>query len=278
MARGKDSRPRDSRRYLPVMFSPVVSLRTLQIQIPEGKDVTFISDVHLGFGSRESDKRRERRLIALLGKVAQRTTHLIIVGDLFDFWFDYRRSIPKHHVRTLACLHNMVDAGIPITYLMGNHDFGHWRYFQEELGINVDKGDLDATIGSKRFYISHGDGKATNDGGYLFLRSILRNRAAQTFYRWLHPDLGIWLASGTSHGSREYTAAKDFGSDDGLKNFATAKINEGYDVVVMGHRHRSAYERIGNGLYVNLGDWIGNDPTYGVYTEADGMKLISVID
>jgi UDP-2,3-diacylglucosamine hydrolase len=154
------------------MFSPVVSVRNLIIEVPEGRDVTFISDVHLGFGDRETDRNRERVLIQALSDIKNTTCHLFVVGDLFDFWFDYKTTIPKGHVRTLAMLHDFVDAGIPITYLMGNHDFGHWRYFQEEIGIKVEMGDIDALIGGKRFYISHGDGKASNDRGYLILRSI----------------------------------------------------------------------------------------------------------
>lgn len=256
------------------MFSPVVSVRNLIIEVPEGRDVTFISDVHLGFGDRETDRNRERVLIQALSDIKNTTCHLFVVGDLFDFWFDYKTTIPKGHVRTLAMLHDFVDAGIPITYLMGNHDFGHWRYFQEEIGIKVEMGDIDALIGGKRFYISHGDGKASNDRGYLILRSILRSRVAQSVFRFLHPDFGIRLASRTSQSSRDFTASKDYGTSDGLRDFAQSKLSEGYDVVVMGHRHKSTFERINHGLYVNLGDWLGSAPMLGRFTPRDGMQLI----
>lgn len=256
------------------MFSPVVSTRSLTIDVPEGKDVTFISDVHLGFGDREADRKREAVLNQVLSSVRNTTCHLFFVGDLFDFWFDYKTTIPKGHVRTLAMLHEFIDGGIPITYLMGNHDFGHWKYFEEEIGIKVEKGDIDALIAGKRFYISHGDGKAANDKGYLFLRSILRSSVAQAMFRFLHPDIGIRLASHTSQGSRGYTAGKDYGTTDGLRDFAISKLSEGYDVVVMGHRHQSAYERINHGLYVNLGDWLNTTPMLGRFTIRDGMQLI----
>jgi len=276
MVGGKDSRHRCLSRYLPIMFSPVVSLRTTTIGIPPGKQISFISDVHLGFGPRNEDVRRERKLLSLIDKIADSTSHLVIVGDLFDYWFDYKTVIPKHHIRTIARLMELIDAGVHITYLIGNHDFGHWKYFHEELGIEVDTGDVDATIAGTRFYLSHGDGKAANDKGYLVLRSVLRNRLAQWMYRKIHPNLGIRLASGTSHGSREYTGAKDFGTEDGLKHFASQKIAEGYDIVVMGHRHRVAYEKMGSGLYVNLGDWLGEDPHYGRFTVENGMELVKL--
>jgi len=162
------------------------------------------------------------------------------------------------------------DADMPVTYLMGNHDFGHHTFFRDELGIPIDEGDVDAHIGEKRFYISHGDGKAHNDTGYLVLRSVLRNRAAQAVYRWLHPNLGISLASRTSEGSRDYTADKDYGSVDGLRDFGAQKLREGFDVVVMGHRHQPVFAPVDEGLYVNLGHWIGSEPTFGRFDPVGG--------
>ncbi len=246
------------------MFSPVVSLRQLRVEVASTQRVVFLSDVHLGLGSAADNRIREDALIALLRGLPGNTAHLFIVGDLFDYWFDYRHVVPRKHVRTLAALAELLDNHVPITYLMGNHDFGHHTYFKEELGIEVERGDLDVMIADKRFYISHGDGKAANDKGYLLLRAVLRNRMAQRMYRWLHPDLGIGLASRTSHGSRAYTDARDYGLD-GLKHFAEARIAEGYDVVVMGHRHRATVVHIQQGLYINLGDWLGSTITYGEY-------------
>jgi UDP-2,3-diacylglucosamine hydrolase len=248
----------------------------MTVDVPPDQYVIFLSDVHLGFGSRSDDLRREKTLVQLLDHVASGCCHLFIVGDLFDYWFDYRTAIPRHHVRTLAALHRLRDAGIPITYLMGNHDFGHSTYFKEELGIVIDKGDVDATIAGKRFYISHGDGKARNDRGYLLLRSVLRNRFAQWLYRILHPDIGIGMAARTSHGSRHYTTDKDYGDEDGLRSFAMERLASGYDVVVMGHRHHAVQEQTDDGLYVNLGHWLAEPATYGRYDLQDGMRVIHI--
>lgn len=252
------------------MFSPVLSLRPLSVSVPAGRAVYFVSDVHLGYGDPTVDRAREDLFLNVLHRLLVDVGHLFIVGDLFDVWFDYKKVIPRTHLRTLHTLQTLRNADIPITYLMGNHDFGHDSYFRDELGIAIDGGDVDATIGDKRFYISHGDGKAHNDTGYLILRSVLRNRAAQAVYRWLHPNLGITLASRTSEGSRDHTSDKDYGSIDGLKDFGAVKLQEGYDVVVMGHRHQPVFAPVPDGLYVNLGHWLGSEPTFGRFDPVRG--------
>ncbi len=256
------------------MFSPVVSLRRMSVDVPPGKEVIFISDVHLGFGDRERDRHREDRLIRLLRDIRPTCCHLFIVGDLFDYWFDYRTAVPRRFVRTLAALQELRQSGLPITYQMGNHDFGHATYFRDELGIEVERGDLDVDIAGTRFYISHGDGKATNDTGYLILRSVLRNRVAQWLYRILHPDIGIGMAAKTSHGSRDYTSDKDYGPEDGLRAFAQQQLQKGYDIVVMGHRHHATHERIAGGQYVNLGHWLGDAATYARFDPTRGIRVI----
>jgi UDP-2,3-diacylglucosamine hydrolase len=233
--------------------------------------IYFVSDVHLGFGPPDADRARERALSATLHAIAADATRVFIVGDLFDYWFDYASVIPRDFVRTLATLHDLRDAGVEITYLMGNHDFGHYSYFRDVLGIDVLEHDLDIMLGSKRFIIAHGDGKAHNDMGYRILRSILRNKVIQALYRMLHPTIGIGLASRTSRGSRAYTDKKDYGTVDGLRDFAVHKISEGADFVVMGHRHRVIQEQIGSGQYINLGDWLGTHGRIGVYDPDTGQ-------
>lgn len=255
----------------------VVSLSHMVIRPQPGTRVYFISDVHLGFGSRQQDVEREALLLMLLRRIAADAAHVFIVGDLFDAWFDYRTAVPRHHVRTLAQLAAMREAGIPITYLMGNHDFGHDTYFRDDLAIEPLGGDVEATIGSTRFYIAHGDGKAHGDKGYLLLKSVLRHPLAQRMYRWLHPDIGIRLASGTSEKSRSHTDKKDYGQTDGLRDFAVERLAQGYDIVIMGHRHQVCSERIDQGLYINLGHWLGTDPTFGVFQpETAEMVVVSV--
>lgn len=277
MIRHKDSRRRPSGRYLIIMFEPVVSRTVITVDLQPGQHALFISDVHLGYGTREQDRQREARLLDVMEGALPSCGHLFIVGDLFDLWFDYKRVIPRQHVRTLACLARYKAQGIPVTYLMGNHDFGHDSYFREELGIEVLGGDAEAMIAGKRFYIAHGDGKAHNDTGYLVLRSILRSRSAQWLYRLLHPNIGIGLASATSHGSRDYTGQKDYGASDGLRDFAQARIAEGFDYVIMGHRHKAETTQHGKGFYINLGHWLTSPMTYGIFDADQGFQLVTTI-
>lgn len=242
----------------------------------------FISDVHLGFYKREKDKPREELFLKLLDKLSINSEKIYLVGDIFDFWFDYNTVIPKDFYRILTKLSELKSKGIDIVYLMGNHDFGHNKFFKEELGIEVIQTDIEITLQNKKIYIAHGDGKAYNDTGYLILKKILRSNWANKIFRFLHPDFGIWLASNSSKSSRSYTDKKDFSEKDGLKDFAITKIEEGFDYVIMGHKHKKnflkhEYEKSGKlryGYYVNLGEWF-NDPQIGIFGNGE-LKLSSV--
>ena len=233
----------------------------------------FISDCHLGFGrDRNADREREDRLLTVLEKIkceakAAEAKGLFIVGDLFDSWFEYRQVIPRRHVRTLGLLAD-IRRLIPVEYLMGNHDFGHHNYFQDELNIPIYPGDIERELLGKKFYIAHGDGKALNDTGYLILRKVLRNKFLLCAYSWLHPDIGISIAERMSGGSRNYTDARDaLQKQDGLRIFAEKKITDDtFDYVIMGHRHKPEEVQIGTGWYISLGDWL-KSYTYGRFDE-----------
>ena len=218
----------------------------------------FISDAHLGLGSKEEEREKEQRIVKFLQCIASDAKQLFIVGDLFDAWFEYKTVIPKGYHRLLTQLEDLVQKNIVVHYLAGNHDYWMGNFFHDELGIRVYHDAFETTIDGKRFLIHHGDGLATNDIGYKILKKILRNPTAIWLYKWIHPDIGIGIAKASSKKSRHYTSNKDYGETDGMVNFATKKIGEGIDVVVMGHRHEPMYKKIGNGLYVNLGDWIAH--------------------
>lgn len=238
--------------------------------------IYFISDVHLGLFPREQDKLREDILLSFLNIIRQDCKQLYIVGDLFDFWFEYKTVIPKYFYKTLSKLKELREQGIEIIYLMGNHDFGHQDFFENELDINIVKHDLNIEIEGYKFFISHGDGKVHNDYGYLILRKILRNKFSIKLFQSIHPDFGIKLASRSSKTSRGYTDKKDYGGKEGMEDFAKLKLEEGIDYVIMGHRHRAGIKEINSGYYVNLGDWISN-PTYGRF-ENGNFELLNVKD
>jgi UDP-2,3-diacylglucosamine hydrolase len=139
---------------------------------------------------------------------------------------------------------------------MGNHDFGHLNFFEEELNISVHSADISREHYDKKFYISHGDGKDPKDKGYLMLKKVMRNKFSLWAYLKLHPNTGIGLASGSSKESRKYTTKKEFGEGDAMFEFAKSKIDLGFDYVIMGHRHRSTKQQYKDGFYINIGEWI----------------------
>jgi UDP-2,3-diacylglucosamine hydrolase len=231
--------------------------------------VFFISDVHLGLGDRQAERQKEDRLLAFLQGILPQTEELCILGDLFDFWFEYDTVIPKGFHRTLTALQAFTDRDIPVHYVAGNHDFWMDDFFQKELGVRLYWDPVELTLGGKRVYLHHGDGLARRDIGYRLIKPILRNRLAIRLYRLLHPDIGVRLARGSSRTSRAYTANKDYGEEEGLLEFATKKIAEGSDIVIMGHRHQPHIEPIGRGTYVNLGDWI----TFHTFARLNGGTI-----
>lgn len=236
--------------------------------------IYFVSDLHLGVLPRSEDKLREDKFLDFLDMIKADCKKLYLVGDIFDYWFDYKTVIPKEFYRTLAKLKELSDIGIEIEYLMGNHDFGHRSFFQRELGIEVIESDIEREHNGKKFYISHGDGKADNDTGYLILRSILRNKVANLLYRIIHPDVGIAVASGSSKKSRAHTSSKEYGENEGMVNFAKKKLEEGFDYVIMGHRHKKLVLNHSGGVYINLGEWI-IEPSYGKF-DGEKFELISL--
>lgn len=227
----------------------------------------FISDVHLGLESKEKEKLKEKVLLQFFDDIKLDAKELFIVGDLFDYWIEYKHVVPKGHYRTLSKISELIEAGVKITYLAGNHDFWRGDYFKEEFGIEISDKPIEKTIEGKKFYIHHGDGLAYNDTGYKILKKILRNKGSQFFYSLLHPNMGISLAKRTSHKSRGYTSKKDYTEKDGMRDFALIKCDEGFDYVLMGHRHlplKINSKESPDRFYINLGDWMFNY-TYGVF-------------
>jgi UDP-2,3-diacylglucosamine hydrolase len=233
-----------------------------------------VSDIHLGAPSLSSDfeEKRKDELLRFFGKVEETGSRMVIVGDLFDFWYEYKHVVPKKFFWLYAKLKEMTDRGIPIDYIAGNHDFYQGEFFRNSIGLRVHQDGFSEEIGGRKFLVIHGDGLALKDTGYRILKKILRNSFVQRLIRWVHPDVGFWLAHAFSKKSREYTTSKDFGETDGMLLFAEKKLNEGYDYVIMGHNHLPKFERLGKGIYMNLGDWLANF-TYGVY-DGDELQLL----
>jgi len=221
--------------------------------------IFFISDVHLGENFPEREKLKLRKLTSFLQMVAEKGQQLFIVGDLFDFWFEYKHAIPKDNFQIILQLANLHKQGIQLNYISGNHD--HWMgdFLSREAGFRIFKDQTDVVIDDKKVHIIHGDGLAKNDGGYRILKRILRNRLNIFLYRLIPPDIGIPLAkyvSGKSRGHTQKRPREDFLDD--YRNYGHSKLQAGFDAVIMAHTHVPEEIAYPEGLYLNTGDWIEN--------------------
>jgi UDP-2,3-diacylglucosamine hydrolase len=230
--------------------------------------VYFLSDAHLGAPPEEIASVQRERLEKLFNEVVMKRGSLVIAGDLFDFWYEWRHVIPKQHFPVLFQLKRLIDQHIPVFYLAGNHDFKLHGFLDAVIGVRTLRDDLAVKVGDQSVYVFHGDGVLARDHGYRFLKKVLRNPAAQRAFSWIHPDWGMTLARGTSKTSRAHERGGVEDDKDYLA-FAQQKFAEGYTGVVMGHTHRPVEHHEGPHTYLNLGDWITHF-TYGLH---DGARL-----
>jgi UDP-2,3-diacylglucosamine hydrolase len=232
------------------------------------RKIIFFSDAHLGLGELEEDRAKEERVVRFLRTIARQGEHLFIVGDLFDYWFEYKTVIPRGHIRLLGTLAWLRDQGVGITYLAGNHDFWLRDFFPTELGIEICPDPIERILYGKRFLIHHGDGLLRNDTGYRVLKKVLRNKVSIFLFSLLHPDWTGRLARWSSRTSRAHTGKKAYEGND-MVEFARQNLKNGFDAVIMGHNHQSCIAKMEGGTYINLGDWI-DENTYAVY---DGVSV-----
>ena len=238
------------------------------------KHTYFISDVHLGFPNESESRQREKLLLQWFDTVQDNAEAFYIVGDLFDFWFEYKKAIPKGFTRILGRLAQLVDNNIPVYIFTGNHDLWMFGYFEEELGIPVYHNPIQRTIQGKQFYIGHGDGLGPGDQGYKFLKKVFSNKINQKLFKWLHPDIGISLAHYWSQSSRFASGEmEEYKGDANEWLLIYAKEQEAlkhHDYYIFGHRHLPLDIQVNQkSRYINLGDWL----TYNSYAVFDGNIL-----
>ncbi|MBE9490551.1 MAG: UDP-2,3-diacylglucosamine diphosphatase [Bacteroidetes bacterium] len=240
------------------------------MQIPEGKNIYFASDNHLGAPTPEQSRPREQKFVAWLDDIKHDAAAIFLLGDLFDFWFEYKTVVPKGFTRTLGKLAEISDSGIPIYYFVGNHDLWMNGYFEEELNIPVCHKPQEYTFNNKTFFIGHGDGLGPEDKGYKRMKKVFTNPVAKWFFKWLHPDLGVRLAQYMSVKNKLISGEEDIkflGEDnEWLVQYCKKKEQEKHhDYYVFGHRHLPLEIDLSNtSKYINLGDWISYY-TYGVF-------------
>ncbi len=245
------------------------------LTIPEGKKVYFASDNHLGAPTMEHSRAREKIFVAWLDDIKQDAAAIFLLGDLFDFWMEYKTVVPKGFTRTLGKLAEITDSGIPVYYFVGNHDLWMSGYFEEELSIPVFHGPQQFTFNYTTFFIGHGDGLGPGDKGYKRMKKVFTNPVAKWLYRWVHPDWGVRLARYFSVNNKMISGDEDIkflGEEkEWLVQYSKQKLGEQhYDYFVFGHRHLPLEINLGNSSkYINLGDWI----TYFTYGVFDGETL-----
>jgi UDP-2,3-diacylglucosamine hydrolase len=216
------------------------------------------SDFHLGI----PDHPMVRDVHAWLDYAADRTRHLIINGDLFDFWFEYRHAIPRKHTRILGHLAALVDSGTRIDFIGGNHDWWAGSFLSDEVGLHLHHHPVKMSLGGQEAWIGHGDGLGRGDLGYRALRRILRSRITQWGFRWLHPDLGARIAgrvSRTMPGARQSEGSPPHPRVRALETWARGKLEQDLDLdlVILGHTHVPQRIEVGPGrFYLNAGDWL----------------------
>ncbi len=252
--------------------------------LPDHKKIYFLSDFHLGAPDHATSLEREKIIVQFLDEIKNDATEIFLVGDMFDFWYEYRKVVPKGYVRLLGKLAELSDKGIKMHFFVGNHDMWMKDYFQKELNIPVYFRPEEFERNGKKFLIGHGDGLGPGDHGYKRLKKLFRNPVSKWLFGMLPPVAGMGLANYLSRRSRVQTGASEevfLGEDKEwlisyCKEVLKARLRGGQekkiDFFVFGHRHLAIDYRLspgGEARYINLGDWI----RYYTYAVFDGENL-----
>lgn len=224
--------------------------------------IIFASDFHLGAPDFASSLERERKIVLWLEQEGRDAEQIFLVGDLFDYWFEYRSFVPKYHVRFLGALAKLSDAGKKIHIFSGNHDVWMFDYFEKELNAIVHHQPFILESEKKKLYIAHGDGLGPGDAGYKFIKGVFRNPVCQWMYKRIHPDTGYRLAtffSNSSRNAQEESHQKYLGDENEWLYLHSQKIlqTQHIDYFIYGHRHLPISRKVGpSSVFINLGDWI----------------------
>jgi len=237
--------------------------------LKEGKKIYFASDFHLGAPTKEESLEREKLIVRWLSEIQPRAEALYLLGDVFDFWFEYKKAVPKGFIRFLGKMAEFHDQGIPVHFFTGNHDLWIFDYLPREAGLIIHRQPLEITLGEKHFYLAHGDGLGQGDGRYKLLKKIFTSPLAQWLFGRLHPNLGISLAHSWSSSSRNvHQEPEQFRGEEKemlVRHARKMLEKEHFDYLIFGHRHIAVdYPLNDTSRYVNLGDWIDHY-TYGEF-------------
>lgn len=249
------------------------------MQLKNNQYIYFASDFHLGAPNAKQSLEREKKVVAWLNQIKPSCAALYLMGDVFDFWFDYGKVIPKGFSRLLGKLAELRDEKIPVYFFTGNHDLWMFNYLEDELNIPIIRNKIELEIENKKLFLAHGDGLGPNDKGYKRLKKVFTNPVLQFMFKWfIHPNIGIWVAQKWSTFNKpQYKGevTKFLNEEEWLVQYARRKLEkQHYDYFVFGHRHAPIIYKLNeNSKYVNLGDWI-NHFTYAKF-DGKNMELLT---
>ncbi len=233
----------------------------------------FISDIHVGAAFDKQLGDRYKKLISFFDSIKEPGNELFIIGDLFDFWFEYKHAVPSYFYSILFQISKLIESGVKVHFQPGNHDCWNIDFLSRELGVEIHDEVYTPILNGKKFFLFHGDGILKKDKGYRLLKKVFRHPVNIFLYRWLHPDLGIPLAKFMSQSSREYTNNKFFDHSEEYFQYAKEKFDSGFDVVIIGHTHKPSIKHFNDKIFVNLGDWITHF-SYAKCDENGDIKLL----
>lgn len=239
--------------------------------------IYFISDAHLGADTDfYTSIEREVHLVNWLDEITDSAQAIYLLGDIFDFWFEYRKSVPKGFTRFLGKISELCDKGTPVYFFPGNHDMWTFDYLEKETGVEVINKPKIINLNNKTFYLAHGDGLGPYDKKYNILKVIFRSRFLQFMFKLIHPDLGIKIAqlwSSSSRKNHKYPKNLEYSNEWLVKYSKTVLAEQHIDYFIFGHRHIAfQYKLNDNSVFTNLGDWTRNF-TYAVF-DGNDLKIL----
>jgi UDP-2,3-diacylglucosamine hydrolase len=239
-----------------------------------GQKIYFASDFHLGIPDYASSLEREKKIVRWMDSIKQDAAEIYLLGDVFDFWFEYNSVVPRGFVRLLGKIAEITDSGIPVHWFTGNHDMWIFDYVPKELNVQLHRAPIQKEYNGKKFYIAHGDGLGPGDYGYKFIKKVFASRMCQWLFARIHPNLGIRIARYWSGKSRVATGRNDEKYLGDEKEFLVVHSKEilakgHFDYLIFGHRHLPLDIPLDKSRYINLGDWV----RYFTYAVFDGNEL-----
>jgi UDP-2,3-diacylglucosamine hydrolase len=240
--------------------------------VEAAKKIFFLSDAHLGYPNKEESIVREKKLVAFLDSISDQAQEIYLLGDMFDFWYEYNSVVPRGYVRFLGKLTELTDKGVVIHFFKGNHDIWAFDYLSKEIGLVLHNDALHTAIGTKNFFLAHGDGTNKADRNFLFLKRLFHNKILQWFFTRLHPNFAFYIASRWSRHSRLINGSVPFENEqEPMVSYCRENLmEEGLDYIIFGHRHYPVNYPLNDSTnMIILGDWI----TQYTYGEFDGVNF-----